>query len=377
MNLESACQDGSNPPQNPAHRLPVPQAERAPSRVPHPSEKNRQDLSASIPAEMPAETQPAALRDLLESFAERAERSLTQQLRCTTECRLASCERITFDDFLARHPQPTCFNILRSSAFAMRWILDISNALAYPMVDLLLGSPPTSPATLDRPLSEIERRLLNRVTQTLVDDLNSCWNELILLDLKLENPSPKNLQRFEVNGDYPVLEFQFEVLLQNSQPSGPIGTMSLGIPLDTFELLMTGMLQDYLHRAAHQGIPLGARARMLLAGKRVGLVVNLARSTIRADDLANLQVGDIVTTEQSVHQAFEVQVHSAPVFPPQASCPGDADAPFETNASATSCERPSSPYGNEPPVIGNLKAKPGAYRHRKAIEIVETLDASR
>ena len=73
----------------------------------------------------------------------------------------------------------------------------------------------------------------------------------------------------------------------------------------------------------------------LLGGSRVEMVVNLARSTIRAVDLLNLQVGDVVTTEKDARSPIEIMVAG----------------------------------------VGKFEGKPGAFKGKKAVEVIGPIAA--
>ncbi|HRX79244.1 MAG TPA: FliM/FliN family flagellar motor switch protein, partial [Pirellulaceae bacterium] len=70
-----------------------------------------------------------------------------------------------------------------------------------------------------------------------------------------------------------------------------------------------------------------------LDGSRVELVVTLAESSIRTADLIGLRVGDIITTDHDCHQSLDVAVEGVTKF----------------------------------------RAKPGAYKGHKAIEVEEKI----
>jgi flagellar motor switch protein FliM len=52
----------------------------------------------------------------------------------------------------------------------------------------------------------------------------------------------------------------------------------------------------------------------LIAESMTEVVVTLARSTLRATDLLNLQVGDIVSTEKDIREPLDVEVQGVVKF---------------------------------------------------------------
>src|SRR5205085_10818978 len=123
--------------------------------------------------------QMRALEALHESFAGSFGASLSGFLRTIIETRVASCEQLTYNEFIRSLPSPTCFNVLRVPPLTGQTCLEISPLIVYPIIDRLLGG--NSPETFipQRALTNIEQRLVGRITERALASLTEAWNHLV------------------------------------------------------------------------------------------------------------------------------------------------------------------------------------------------------
>src|SRR5437763_1759490 len=70
--------------------------------------------------------QMRALEALHESFAGAFGASLSGFLRTIMETRVASCEQLTYNEFIRSLPSPTCFNVMRVPPLTGQTCLEIS-----------------------------------------------------------------------------------------------------------------------------------------------------------------------------------------------------------------------------------------------------------
>ncbi len=271
--------------------------------------------------------QMRALQSLHEGFARNFGASLSALLRTIVESKLISVDQLTYSEFVYSLEIPTCFNLLRPQPLEGNWILDISPSILYPIIDRMLGGKPTAESMLKRPLSEIELRLTSRITTTFLRELKTAWQNTMALECELERveSNPQLVQIVPPNEV--VVLVSFELLMGKSR-----GMMNLCIPFNTIERMGSRLTNNSWVGYTSSKSSQAARNLMqdLLGESQVEMVANLAHSKIRAVDLLNLQVGDIVTTETDSRSAIEITVAG----------------------------------------IGKFEGKPGAFKGKKAVEIV-------
>ncbi len=275
--------------------------------------------------------QMRALQSLHEGFARNFGASLSALLRTIVESKLVSVDQLTYSEFVYSLEIPTCFNLLRPTPLDGNWILDFSPAILFPIIDRMLGGVGSTESQMVRPLSEIELRLTNRITQNFLRELQAAWQNTIALEIELERveSNPQLVQIVPPNEV--VILVSFELNMGKSR-----GMVNLCIPFNTIER-MGGKLTNnsWISHASAKSSPASQKLlEQLLGASHVEMVVSLARSTIRAVDLLHLAVGDIVTTEKDVHELLEVEVAG----------------------------------------VGKFHGKAGAFKGKKAVEIVATID---
>lgn len=275
--------------------------------------------------------QMRALQSLHEGFARNFGASLSALLRTIVESKLVSVDQLTYSEFVYSLEIPTCFNLLRPTPLDGNWILDFSPAILFPIIDRMLGGAGSSESQVIRPLSEIELRLTNRITHNFLRELQAAWSNTIALEIELERveSNPQLVQIVPPNEV--VILVSFELTMGKSR-----GMVNLCIPFNTIER-MGGKLTNssWISHASAKSNPASQKhLEQLLGDSHVEMVVSLARSTIRAIDLLHLAVGDIVTTEKDVHELLEVEVAG----------------------------------------VGKFHGKAGAFKGKKAVEIVSTID---
>lgn len=274
--------------------------------------------------------QMRALQSLHEGFARNFGASLSALLRTIAESKLISVDQLTYSEFVYSLEIPTCFNLLNPNPLEGNWILDISPSILYPIIDRMLGGTPSSESQLKRPLSEIELRLTNRITTTFLRELKTAWQNTIDIDFELERveSNPQLVQIVPPNEV--VILVSFELMMGKSR-----GMINLCIPFNTIERIGSKLTNNSWIGYASSKANVGSQQKISkrISSSNVELQVTLAQSTILAVDLFNLQVGDIITTEKDAKEPMEVYVSGS----------------------------------------GKFKGRAGAYKGKKAIEILGPL----
>src|SRR5215470_15732967 len=108
--------------------------------------------------------QMRALQSLHEGFGRNFSAALSALLRSIVEVKLTSVDQLTYSEFVFSLENPTCFNLLKADPLEGHLILDINPSILYPIIDRLLGGGRDSSIVTRRPLTEIELRLVSRIT---------------------------------------------------------------------------------------------------------------------------------------------------------------------------------------------------------------------
>src|SRR5712672_3226373 len=119
--------------------------------------------------------QMRALQTLHEGFGRNFGAALSALLRSIVEVKLTSVDQLTYSEFVFSLENPTCFNLLRAEPLEGNLILDINPSILYPIIDRLLGGGKEAGPISRRPLTEIELRLVGRITAMFLEELKRAW----------------------------------------------------------------------------------------------------------------------------------------------------------------------------------------------------------
>lgn len=259
--------------------------------------------------------QMRSLQSLHEGFGRNFGAALSALLRMIIEVKLTSVDQLTYSEFVFSLENPTCFNLLRADPLEGNFILDINPSILYPIIDRLLGGGKDGTQLARRPLTEIELRLVSRITALFLKEMKKAWENVVDLNLSIERveSNPQLVQIVPPNEV--VVLISFEITLGDIR-----GMINLCIPFNNIERVSSKLTANswvgYSRGGATQETKnmIGRR----LDGSQVELVVTLATSRITTADLIELRIGDIITTDKDIRTPLEVAVEGATKF--NASC---------------------------------------------------------
>jgi len=297
-----AAASGAVPPAMPEAAAPVPPATKLREKI-TPYDFKR--------PERVGKEQMRALQTLHEGFGRNFGAALSALLRTIVEVKLSSVDQLTYGEFVFSLENPTCFNLLKADPLEGNLILDINPSILNPIIDRLLGGGREGGAIARRPLTEIELRLVSRITGLFLDELRRAWENV--LELKLEvlrvESNPQLVQIVPPNEV--VVLISFELALRDIR-----GMVNLCIPYNSIERIGNKLsANSWVAYGRRQATP--ESIEMISQNLRSSLVelqVRLARTRIGTGDLLSLRVGDIITTEKDVRTPLMVSIEGVPKF---------------------------------------------------------------
>ena len=278
--------------------------------------------------------QMRALQTMHEGFGRNFGAALSALLRTIVEVKLTSVDQLTYSEFVFSLENPTCFNLVNAKPLEGQLILDINPSILFPVIDRLLGGSTTGQAPARRPLTEIELRLVSRVTDLFLTEMQHAWENVLSLELDVDRveSNPQLVQIIPANEVVVLISFELTV-------GETRGMVNLCIPFNSIERISHKLTSNSWISYSRRP-PTAESIQQLsdrIAEAPVEVVVELATSTLTVADLLSLRVGDIIATEKDVQQPLEVSVEGRPKF----------------------------------------HAKPGQFKGRKAIELLSTMEEHR
>lgn len=255
--------------------------------------------------------QMRALQTLHEAFARNFGASLSGFLRTIVEVKVATCEQMTYSEFISGLPNPTSFNLIAADKLEGQMCLEISPLIIYPIIDRLLGGTSQDLFIPQRPMTQIETRLIGNVTARGLAALSEAWASIkpMSFSVAATESNPQLVQIVPPNEVVVVVGFELKM-------SNRAGTMNLCIPYNVIEPVIEDLSAQSWFAAAKNQKSKQLEDQISGGLSRAGLTVTglLAQTTITLRDLMEMSAGDLIITEKPAGQAVVLCVEGEKKF---------------------------------------------------------------
>jgi len=255
--------------------------------------------------------QMRALQTMHEGFGRNFGAALSALLRNIVEVKLTSVDQLTYSEFVFSLENPTCFNLINAEPLEGQLILDINPSVLFPIIDRLLGGSTTSAPPARRPLTEIELRLVARITDLFLVEMKHAWENVLDLVLTVDRveSNPQLVQIIPANEV--VVLISFELTIGETR-----GMINLCIPFNSIERISNKLTANSW--VSYSKRPPTAESLQQISdaigSAPVEIVVELAATQITTADMLGLRVGDIIASEKDVREPLTVRIEGVPKF---------------------------------------------------------------
>ena len=273
------------------------------SREAHPCSDSMMSTEDALQAE-----QRVLLHAVHEGLARRLSLAWSTLVRAQLDIRLVDITCMSPAEFLAKRESPGCAIALRSAESDGPIVVNLPLSMLHLMIDRMLGGTPGEQPAVPSPLTEIEQRLVGRIYDTLVDELRQVWGPVWEGELSIEHVA----ERSEVDKNLAlqtlVISFRFELRMEAFQ-----GALDLCFPSCLLQPILTQSVveapDDFEMSEECQEQPAAESDNDI-----VDVVLALQETQIHPQDLLDLEVGDLLVTDQDVTAALPVYVAGARVM---------------------------------------------------------------
>jgi len=281
------------------------------------SRKSRDPASTEIKdydfkrPERVSKDQMRALQTLHEAFARNFGASLSGFLRTIVETKVATCEQMTYSEFISALPNPTSFNLIGADGLEGQMCLEISPLIIYPIIDRLLGGTSQDLFIPQRPMTLIETRLIGNVTSRGLIAMAEAWANLKVLKFAITatESNPQLVQIVPPNEVVVVIGFELKM-------GNRAGTMNLCIPFNVIEPIMEALSAQSWFSNSRTNKSKDATQALSQALTRAPLQATaiLAETTMSLRDLVFLAPGDVIVTEKEATEPVVLCVEGEKKF---------------------------------------------------------------
>ena len=247
-----------------------------------------------------------AINRLHENFARNLSHSLGAYLRIQFHAALVSGEHLAYGEFLQNIPDVTYLASCKLSPVGSTAVLQLDLAVAFSLIDVLLGGEGKGGAPM-RGLTEIEEQILESVMHIICRGMQTAWQALSL-EFQFERRQPvEDVEQLMAAGEK-ILLLSFEITLLESR-----GTLNLVVPA----LVSHALLRKISDRSTAKPrlrpeSERRLRARLLRCPFDVELIVPSLRVPLRT--LADLAPGDLLKLGRSTQQPGALVVAGKEMF---------------------------------------------------------------
>jgi flagellar motor switch protein FliM len=197
--------------------------------------------------------QMRAINQLHEVFARNLTHSVGAYLRIVFDCSLVSAEHLTYREFLQRVPENTYLASCILAPVGATAVLQLDLAVAFPIIDLLLGGEGRG-GDLGREITEIEEQVLEGIMRIICRELQTTWQAIALEFSFGQRQQVSQAQRLMVPEEKNLC-LSLEVQMADTR-----GTLNLAVPAVVSNALLRKISADMAYQRPRS--PVEARHRL-------------------------------------------------------------------------------------------------------------------
>jgi len=251
------------------------------------------------------------LQSLFEAFSREVSIILPPFLRTVVRVDLVSIDQLTYDEFILSVGRPTSLTVLNMSPLDGNAVLELSLDMVFPIVDRVLGGRGAN-LSESRELTEIENRIVNRLVLMILDCWKRSWEQLIEFKLGVVAQESDPLIVQIVGGSEMVILVGYEVHIGDRT-----GQMNMCIPLLVLNPILDQITaQTHYRRRMSRELAQRVKQQLdkMVKKSSVPMDAILGRATLPLEEIAKLQVGDVIQLDHDTKEAINVEVGGIPRF---------------------------------------------------------------
>ncbi|MFA7383215.1 MAG: flagellar motor switch protein FliM [Desulfurivibrionaceae bacterium] len=235
-----------------------------------------------------------AMEVISDAFMRAVRTSLSNTLRRIIDLTSAPLELERFGAFVRTLPVPSSLQIFRMAPFRGNALIVLEPKLVFTLVENFLGGTGTRNVRIEgRDFTAIEQRLIRRVVNLLLGDLEKAWYSL--------QPLKVQYIRSEINPQFAKICQPEDVVIINRYDvdmDRAVGSITVCIPMSNLESVKGKLLTTYQREQSDEDINIKRILSENIKNIPVDFVVELGRATISAGEVMELVVGDIIQLER-------------------------------------------------------------------------------
>ena len=235
-----------------------------------------------------------AMEAISDGFMRSVRTSLSTTLRRIIDLTSAPMELERFGAFVRTLPVPSSLQIFKMAPFRGHALIVLEPKLVFTLVENFLGGTGIRNIRIEgRDFTAIEQRLIRRVVNLLLSDLEKAWYSL--------QPLKVQYIRSEINPQFAKICQPEDVVIisrYDVDMDRAVGSITVCIPMNNLESVKAKLLTTFQREQSEEDISIRRVLTENIKNVDVDVRVDLGKAFIPAGDIMELQVGDIIQLER-------------------------------------------------------------------------------
>jgi flagellar motor switch protein FliM len=242
-----------------------------------------------------------------ETFTRNLTSNLSAYLRSYVILNLVSLEQISYGEFVEGLASPACLAYISLYPYDGTAILDINTSLAFRFVEILLGSKEQSFISVQRKITDIEKRLFKTILGVILRELQEAWRSVAEVNFGISALASETQLNYAQGAAEAMIVIAIEVRV-----GGTSGLMNLALPALFIKRLRNKFDQLEQIRRAEATEDDQLHMGTLLQNGEVDFNVQVAGGTVKAETLLDLSIGDVLILGESCNAPFRGFLNGRP-----------------------------------------------------------------
>lgn len=243
---------------------------------------------------------------IYENFGRLLATMLSGSLRSRVIVKIASVDQVTYEEFIRSIPNPTILSIFSLAPLEGKGILEINPVIGFSIIDRLFGGPGLS-TIKGRPLTEIEKNVMERMSEKILFLFREAWHSLIDVEAFQEN--------IEINPQFTQVVSPLEmvvIITLNIQIGDTEGLINICIPCLMLESISGKLNTKFWFTGTNRPASedKSSNVQKVIKDTRIPFAVIMGTNTITVKDLLELQAGDVINLDRGKEHDVDIYVGS-------------------------------------------------------------------
>lgn len=235
-----------------------------------------------------------AMEAISDAFMRAVRTSLSTTLRRIIDLTAAPMELERFGAFVRTLPVPSSLQIFKMAPFRGHALIVLEPKLVFTFVENFLGGSGARNIRIEgRDFTAIEQRLIRRVVNILLNDLEKAWYSL--------QPLKVQYVRSEINPQFAKICQPEDVVIisrYDVDMDRAVGSITTCIPLANLESVKAKLLTTFQREQSEEDLSIRRTIQDNVKNLELEIRVELGRAVIPAGDIMELAVGDILQLDR-------------------------------------------------------------------------------